>query len=124
MTTVKILHSKKQERFLREFSRIANVKRACEAAGIARQTHYDWLKDDPTYAQRFEAATMLTGSIVEEKAFELALEGENHVVLLALLKRLKPSEYRDRASFEHTGKDGAPISMSIETARALLHADE
>jgi len=36
-------------------STLGVVSPACELAGISRQTHYDWLKDDEEYAQQVKA---------------------------------------------------------------------
>ena len=43
-----------------------------------------------------------------------------------LLSKMLPKKYGDMTRFQHTGADGKPIelSMPLETARALLHADE
>jgi hypothetical protein len=43
-----------------------------------------------------------------------------------LLSKALPKKYGDMTRFQHTGADGKPIelSMPLETARALLHADE
>lgn len=48
---------KKQQQFLDHYRRMRNIGRACEAAIIGRQTHYNWLASDPDYAQRFKEAT-------------------------------------------------------------------
>ena len=54
------------------------VSTACEKAGISRQTHYNWLKDDPEYKEAVRA--------IEERTIEFA---ESH--LHALIKDKNPA---------------------------------
>jgi len=42
--------------FLKAFTTTGQVEAAAKAVGIDRCNHYDWLKDDPLYPARFEAA--------------------------------------------------------------------
>lgn len=48
--------SVKQAAFLAAYAQCGIVKKSAQAAKIARQTHHDWLRDDPTYRPRFEVA--------------------------------------------------------------------
>jgi hypothetical protein len=45
-----------QAAFLAAYAQFGMVKRAAQVAKINRTTHHDWLRDDPTYRPRFEAA--------------------------------------------------------------------
>jgi hypothetical protein len=54
------------------------VSTACEKAGISRQTHYNWLKDDPEYKEAVRA--------IEERTIDFA---ESH--LHALIKDKNPA---------------------------------
>ena len=54
-----IRNGKKRE-FLRCLARLGLVRRACEAAGVARQIYYDWRHRD----HRFVAETISRGVIV------------------------------------------------------------
>ena len=47
---------KRQDAFLKEFKICATVTHAVRAAGIGRQTHYDWLKKDEEYQVAFAEA--------------------------------------------------------------------
>lgn len=59
----------KKTRFLEAFGKIGIITVAAHQAEIGRTTHYNWLKDDPEYVERFK-----------EKINEAAdrLEGEAH----------------------------------------------
>jgi hypothetical protein len=71
----------RQERFLAAFELSGNVKQACHAARIHRQTHYYWLREDPTYAKRYEMARQLAAQSLEDEAVRRAMEGVRRPVL-------------------------------------------
>lgn len=122
--------------FLKEFARIGNITRACEASGLGRTTHYDWLKEDPAYREQFELAEEEAADRLESEARRRAEEGfDEYVVsggkliygddgtpllqrrysdalMALLLKAHKPDKYRDRQQVEHSGE--------VRTVQALL----
>ena len=57
-----------QDEFLEAFGRIGLIQPACEAVGIFPPKHYNWLKSDPAYADRFQALK----SEVEAKGIDKA----------------------------------------------------
>ncbi len=64
-----------QEAFLKAITEVPIIRTAAEIAGIRRETHYKWLKEDPTYADRFlEAFDQGTDRVVET-AWKLGVEG-------------------------------------------------
>jgi hypothetical protein len=48
-----------------------NITKACEATGVGRRTHYQWLKEYPEYKAAFESIPELELDFVEGKLFEL-----------------------------------------------------
>lgn len=46
------------------------VKTACNSVGISRNTHYEWLKNDPEYKSEVEAIGEGSIDFVESKLFE------------------------------------------------------
>ena len=58
----------KKDAFLAAYAQCGNVTTAAKAAGCARRTHYDWLKEDPDYPARFAQAR-------EEAAADKASDG-------------------------------------------------
>ena len=107
--------SRQQSRFLAAFGACANVLRAARWAKINRQCHYNWLKEDPTYAARFQEATERAARSLEDEAVRRAHEGLRKPVrykgkivgydteysdslLLALLKANNPEKFMDRSA--------------------------
>lgn len=87
--------------FLDYYAKTGHLARSCEAAGIHHKTHYRKLKSDPAYREAFEECIHQAGQLLEDRAFELALEGDTHI-LLPMLRRFRP-EYRERAAMEVNG---------------------
>jgi hypothetical protein len=77
--------------FLEAYVQTGRVYRACEVAGLAPQTHYRKLKDDPVYRRAFESA--VKQRIAQRlEAYECAPAWDRRALLL-LLKRLKLDKY-------------------------------
>lgn len=112
--------------FLDTYSRTGYVNQSCEAAGIARDTHYHKLETDPVYRRAFEKAQAQAGDMLEDLAVQRVREGiqkqlfyQGEPVMLdgeyvyettydshlhhVLLKRFKANEYRERVTQEITG---------------------
>ncbi len=103
----------KQRALLSAFRKTGNVRLACEAAGVARASHYRWL-EDPAYCEAFEVAREDATDLLEEEAYRRAVVGVEKPVgwykgkpggtvreysdtlLMFLLKGLKPEKYRER----------------------------
>ena len=75
----KVRHPKKrasQAKFLAALVQTAgNIVRAAAAAGIDRNTHYIWLREDPTYPERFATAWEQAMDTLEAEAARRAFEG-------------------------------------------------
>lgn len=127
---------KKQRAFLKAYQQLGHVSNACIAAGIARQNHYDWLKQVEGYAEAFEAAKQIAGDMLIDEARRRAHDGwEEPIVhqgeivgtktlfsdglLMFLIKKHDPS-YRDK--LELTGKDGERL-IPLAAVDALLRAE-
>ncbi len=112
-----------QTRFLSEFARCGNVRRAAVAAAVGRRTVYRWL-EQPRFKTLYDDAHDEALDILEEEARRRAVEGVLEPVvsggkiigrvrkysdnlLITLLKAKRPDVFRER--YEHTGKDGGPI---------------
>lgn len=126
-----------QGAFLAALSKTGRIDKAAEAAGIGRQTHYDWLKADPEYVQMFADAEVLAAQMLEDTATGRAVEGWDEPVfhegklcgtvrkfsdrlLERLLEARMPSRYRRNVKAEVTGKDGEPL-IPLEAIDALIH---
>ena len=117
---------KKRAAFLAELAARGNVSDAAAAAGVPRQTVYDWRAADPAFAAAWDAALDQAADTMEREAFRRAVEGVEEPVygrvakdsdgeigritkysdtlLIFLLKGARPEKYRERQQVEHTGR--------------------
>lgn len=129
--------------FLAAFERTGSITAAAKAAGISRMTHYRRLKSDPKYQQECSAIEQDIGQQIEDSAVIRARDGTKRLqfwrdkplrhngrltyilewdtaLQLAMLKRFKPAEYRERTAVEHSGS--IDLVQRLEAARARLLA--
>ena len=128
---------KRQDAFLKEFKICATVTHAVRAAGIGRQTHYDWLKKDEEYQVAFAEAEIAATDALVAEARRRATEGVEEPVyykgevvgtiqkysdtlLIFLLKGALPEVYRER--YEISGGD-KPIRVKSDPGREKLADD-
>jgi hypothetical protein len=67
--------TERQTRFLAAFAECGSILRASRWAQIDRTTHYVWMREDASYAARFEEARLQAGSRLEDEAVRRACEG-------------------------------------------------
>jgi hypothetical protein len=106
--------------FLAAYGKLGNVALAAEIAKIDRRTHYDWLKNDPAYAEAFRGAVEQAGDLLEAEARRRAVEGTERPIyqggkrvgtvreysdalLIFLLKGTRPQKFRENYKIEYTG---------------------
>lgn len=82
------------EVFLSSYRDQGNVRVACDLAGITRQAAYARRDTDPDFAARWAEAAESATENLESIAWERAKEGSD-VLVIFLLKGLKPEKYRD-----------------------------
>jgi hypothetical protein len=97
------------------------ITEACQVVGINRTTHYEWKKTDEAYAKAFEDSHDQVADLLEAEAVRrgrLGVEepvfykGEicgsiqkfSDLLLIFMLKALRPGKYRDNVHHEHEGK--------------------
>lgn len=93
---------------------------AARWARLNRNTHYWWLRDDPTYPERFKQAEAKAARTLEDEAVRRAREGLRKAVyykgkvvgyeteysdtlLAQLLKATNPAKFRDNSTVALTG---------------------
>jgi len=118
-----------QAAFLEAFAECGTIRHAAKAAGIGRQTHYDWLEADPKYADAFAEAEHEACEALEAEARRRAVEGVEQPVfqggkkigmirkysdtlLIFLLNGANPEKYRQRVWSEISGKNGEPLLLT------------
>lgn len=125
--------------FLAAFRECGIITKAAEIAEINRTTHYDWLKNDPEYTERFRDAEEQAAERLEQEARRRAVEGVEKPVfyqgqvcgtvteysdnlLMFLLKGIKPEKYKDRVSNE-VNVIQPPPSHGVNTLKQLREAE-
>lgn len=129
-----------QKAFLAAYQESGNITAAAEMAGMDRRSHYDWMKNDSTYPDRFDEAHQVYVDSMEAEARRRAVEGIevpiyymgrkvghkkifSDTLLIFLLKGELPDKYKDRAEQEmkHTGQlKGMDLShLTFEELKAL-----
>jgi hypothetical protein len=96
-----------QRAFLAAFSRLGVLISAEEASGVKRETHWRWMKEDPTYPERYEAAREAFGDTLEEAARKRAVEGYEQFI---------PNPKTGVAIDERTGE---PIKQRVYSDRLM-----
>ena len=132
----------KKRAFLQAFGVTANVKWAAEAAKIDRQEHWRWLKVDQAYKEAFETVEDEVAQALENEAIRRAYEGIKRPVLykgtpvkvgrrilyqhefsdtllLALLKRFRPAQYREHIAAEVSGSINLVERLTAANARLI-----
>lgn len=79
------------------------VSTACEHAGISRQTHYTWLKDDEDYEDAVRHIESRTGDFVEGALLKKIKEGDMSGIIFYCKTKLKKRGYVERVETEHSG---------------------
>jgi len=113
-------HDKRtREALIAEFKRVGRVDLACAAAGCSRDSHYEWLKTIPEYADAFAEAEKQAIGLLEDEAHRRAYRGTmkpinvgGKVVYIVefsdrlmefILKARAPEKYGDRRELTHKG---------------------
>jgi hypothetical protein len=88
-----------RQRFLRTLRKCPNVKAACSAANVSRQTAYRNRHDDAEFAAAWQDALDASVDELEARAFQLALGGDSRLVEF-MLKSHRPSICRETQRHE------------------------
>jgi hypothetical protein len=85
-----------REEFLRVLSESCNVSEACRAAGIGRQSAYDWRRDDEQFAAAWSEAEETAADSLEKVAWGRATTDKSDRMLEILLKAHRPEKFVER----------------------------
>lgn len=135
-TVYRFINSKLKNDFLNYYIQLGTISKAAKKAGITRQAHYKWLKEDKNgyYRKAFEMADKMAADLLEEEAFRRAVEGDLQVVyykgeevgrrrvysdqLLTLLLKGKKPQYRENTEVNTTVN--VDVSDAIGTMRERI----
>jgi len=130
-----------QTRFLAHLRETGNVRRSCEAAGVARSWVYEVREKDPAFAVEWKLAALDAADLIEEVVLERGVNGwdepvwhqgeqcgevrrYSNTLAVFLLKHANPEKYGDRTELRHSGPDGGPIQIQQTVDLSLLTDDE
>jgi len=111
---------KSKDKFLENFKlSLGNVSISCEASGISRQTYYNWIKQDPDFANQCKDIEERNLDLAEMKLLNAIREGKTAELLFYLKTKGKKRGYVERQ--EITGAEGQQLFevRIIDTAEQI-----
>jgi hypothetical protein len=90
------------------------VQRAVEETGIARSSHYKWLKEDEDYKREIEEIGEIQFDFVENELLKKIKEGDNQSILFYLKTKGKKFGYGENLDVTTNGKD-----MSVDIIKII-----
>jgi hypothetical protein len=87
-------------RFVEALKELPNVSAACELAGVSRSYIYEQRERDAAFRDAWNCALEKATDAIEQKAYELALEG-NPALIQFLLKAHRRNVYGDVSRHQH-----------------------
>lgn len=97
----------KQRVFLLALAKLGTVTHAAQAAGITRDTAYQWRHRSRTFQSEFANALEAYADHLERLLYQRAEDAEatqSVTALIFALKGARPDKYKDRATVEHAGR--------------------
>ena len=79
------------------------VTTACKSAGISRETHYRWLREDPEYKEQVDGISDIALDFAESKLHKQIDKGDTTAVIFYLKTKGKKRGYIERQEFDHSG---------------------
>ena len=102
-------------RFIATLRDTGNVTKACLSAKVSRPTAYTERKVNETFALEWDNALEDVADELEDVARQRAVDGSD-VLLIFLLKGLKPDKYRENRRLEIAGDANAPLRIEVTYA--------
>ena len=97
---------KSKKNFLNAFDKsAANISKACEKAGICRQTYYDWMEKDKKFAQAVEEINEKMIDFAESMLKKNIAAGDNTATIFFLKTKGKKRGYVERQEVDNIGED-------------------
>jgi hypothetical protein len=106
-----------QQRFLAAYAELGNLTGAAAVAGLSRQRHYEWTwSGDEQYIAAFKAANEIAVEGLELEARRRAMGGSD-LLLIFLLKGLRPDMYRDNVKVDVNAKVEQTVRSMTDAER-------
>lgn len=87
------------------------INSACTQAGVSRKTYYNWIREDPDFAEKADEIIETQKDVGEAALLKLIRDGDTAAIIFYAKTKLKDRGYVERK--EITGKDGEPIRNTI-----------
>lgn len=72
------------------------VSTACKTVGINRSTHYDWLKNDPDYAEQVYDVAEQAHDFVESQLYEQIQDGNTTATIFYMKCKMRSRGYVEK----------------------------
>lgn len=92
---------KKKDLLVRAYVDTGDIAAARDAVGASATNLHDEIAADPEFAQELRDAEPKATQVLEEKAIQMALRGDDKL-LIAVLKAKKPETYTDKLKLDQT----------------------
>lgn len=93
------------------------VSTACENVGIARVTHYDWMKKDDEYKEAVHDINQRTGDFVEGALLKKIKDGDTTGIIFYCKTKLKNRGYIERIEQDVTNKTPTLVINNRDRAK-------
>lgn len=98
------LRGKKKAMFDALCSSMGNITAATSNVGISRRTHYDWIRDDPVYAEALDEVEERQLDFYETALHGLIKDKNVTAVIFALKTKGKKRGYIEKQEIAHSGE--------------------
>lgn len=139
-TPEKEMNANAMRTFVEHLADGGTVTKSAAAAGICRQTAYNWRDTDKEFSEAWDDAIEAGTQEMEAEAIRRAVKGTQkpvfhqgqvcgHVneysdtLLIFMLKARRPKVYRERVSTEVTGPDGQPLTHVVPVINLTVGKD-
>lgn len=90
------------------------VSSACAAAGVSRQTYYDWLEKDPEFKKAVQDVQEFAIDFVESKLLDNIENGDNISTIFYLKCRGKSRGFVEKTEQDVTVKGNITVAYNLQ----------
>ncbi len=115
--------ARKQARFLKAYRESGNIKASCAAAGVHRQTYYNWRDQDEAFQAALPDAKEDACDTLEFAAYERAVRGvESYVVSMGRVVYEEIAQCDDTGTpkLDKEGKEGKQVTQVTLRGKPIL----
>lgn len=123
---------KRQEVFLFNLEKWANITQACRVSKLSRRTIYNWIDSDAVFKVEYDQSLKIAIDVLEDEAKRRAYNGTKEPIyqsgkkvgtvtrysdtlMIFLLKNLKKDTYKDVVHQQVSAPDGGPVQSETKT---------